>query len=220
MHLKVDSREQNESIMDTLSELGVDYEIEALTVGDYLWCDDCGNGVICIEHKSVMDFRSSVMNNHLDTQIHDIKQYPYYALFTVGDWRLAYGKAFKSPFTKRMKEHKILSIEVKHKVPCHHFEDPLSMVVGLIHLERTVEGQRGVEEVVRHTHTRNKHDANFQMYSAMDGMGYKKILSVMEDYPCILDLFDDFRSDGLRNYPRKKINKTTRDFLQRLVDCE
>ena len=213
MFLKVDTREKNEEILDLLAER-IEYELCSLSVGDYLWCNDDG-GVICIEHKSVNDFRSSLMSGHLDTQIADIKQYPHCGLFISGDWRTVYDKRQHS-FNRSMVKNKILSIGVKHGVPVYEFKYPTDFVDAIISIGDIVENGRAVNDVVRNTFTKNKLDANYQMYSAIDGMGRKKIEALMIDYPCIFDFFDDWNIG--HSFPKSIVNKTTENFLKRLRD--
>lgn len=217
MFLKVDSREKNMEILDLLSE-HILFEVCPLTVGDYMWCNEDGSGVICIEHKSVNDFRSSLMSGHLDTQMRDLKQYPHYGLFISGDWRTVFvnGK-YNSSFNRSSVKNKILSIGILHGVPVHEFKHPNEFVDAILALGEMESKSTGVMEVIRNTFTKNKQSPNYQMYSAMDGMGRVKIERLMKLYPCIFDFIDAWRDPSIP-FPKSLINKRTSEFLRDVVD--
>jgi len=62
----VDDRESRSSYKKHFEKLGIKYEQKRLPVGDYVYGD------ICIERKDMEDFASSVMSNHMETQLQNM----------------------------------------------------------------------------------------------------------------------------------------------------
>jgi ERCC4-type nuclease len=62
----VDNREHNTVILTKLKELGIDYEIKKLPVGDFTW-----NGII-VERKSINDFLYSTESCRIYTQLENM----------------------------------------------------------------------------------------------------------------------------------------------------
>lgn len=74
----VDNRERNSSVVSELVGMGYSVEWRQLAVGDYLV-----NGV-AIERKTVSDFKSSIVNKRIVSQLLELKQYPKSFLIVEG----------------------------------------------------------------------------------------------------------------------------------------
>lgn len=67
-------------VKKTAEAHGVECEVTALAVGDYLWEEDG----ICIERKEIGDFINSIRSGHLESQLLDMAQYEKPRLFISG----------------------------------------------------------------------------------------------------------------------------------------
>jgi len=214
MKLLIDTRERSNGLLDYLfANCQYSAETCTLVVGDYVWCNDDNSAVLAIEHKSVQDFYQSVMNGHLDTQIADLKQYPHYCVFIDGDWRSLYSRR-NTPYRVFSYNNKILSIECVHNVPVHHFRTTEELAKAILDVGKMLERNPShgmIEDVIRNKFTRNKLSPNYQMYSAIEGMGKKRIDELMKLYPHFTDFIIAYRN-GVE-FPKSLVNKKTREFL-------
>jgi ERCC4-type nuclease len=107
----IDYREKNSLIASHLIRLGFEVEFKELKIGDYIVRD------IVIERKTVQDFLSSMINNHLANQIEELKQYENKLLIIEGiseqEIYTENGKGINANAIRGF----ILSILLKHKVP-------------------------------------------------------------------------------------------------------
>ena len=215
MKLMIDTRERSNELLEYLNmHCACSVEMSALMVGDYVWCNDDNSAVLAIEHKSVQDFYQSVMSGHLDTQIADLKQYPHYCVFIDGDWRSLYSRR-NSPYRIFSYNNKILSIECIHNVPVHHFRTTQELGKAILDVGKMLERNPShgmIEDVIRNKFTRNKLSPNYQMYSAIEGMGKKRIDELMKLYPHFTDFIIAYRN-GVE-FPKSLVNKKTREFLE------
>ena len=212
MKLICDTREKSRELLEYVDAHYDNVLYSALHVGDYLWCNDDDETLLAIEHKSVSDFYQSTVSGHIDTQVADLKQYPHFCVFIDGDWRSLFRR--NSPCKPFAYNNKILSIECIHNVPVHHFRTTEELGKAIIDvgrmLERNPTGGR-IEDVIRNKFTRNKLSPNYQMYSALDGMGKKRIDELMKLYPHFSDFIQAYKS-GVE-FPKSIVNKKTREFL-------
>lgn len=74
----VDNRERNSLVASYLMEQGFEIEFKQLPVGDYL----IGN--TAIERKTVSDFKSSIINKRIFTQLTELKQFESCLLIVEG----------------------------------------------------------------------------------------------------------------------------------------
>jgi len=74
----VDHREKNSLVISELKALGFEIELKQLPVADYLVNN------IAIERKTISDFKSSIINKRIRSQLIEIKQYPQYLLILEG----------------------------------------------------------------------------------------------------------------------------------------
>ncbi len=61
-----DDRESRSTYKKNFEKLGIKYEQKRLAIGDYIYGD------MCIERKDFEDFASSVMSNHMETQLQNM----------------------------------------------------------------------------------------------------------------------------------------------------
>src|SRR3989344_7460398 len=107
----VDNRERNSLIPSLLMERGFEIEWQQLPVGDYLVNN------IAIERKTVSDFKSSIINKRIISQLLELKQYPKNLLIIEGleDFDLYYSEE------QNMHENAVrgflLSVALEFQVP-------------------------------------------------------------------------------------------------------
>ncbi len=70
----IDNRERNSLVASELMRLGFEIEFRQLQVADYLI------GSAAIERKTINDFKSSIINKRLFSQLAELKQYPNHFL--------------------------------------------------------------------------------------------------------------------------------------------
>ncbi len=76
--IEVDNRERNSLVPSLLMKQGFEVEFKQLPVADYLV-----NGV-AVERKSVSDFKSSIINKRIISQLLELKQYDKHLLLVEG----------------------------------------------------------------------------------------------------------------------------------------
>lgn len=76
--IEVDHREKNSLVVSELMKMGFEVEWKQLPVADYIV-----NGV-AIERKTVSDFKSSIINKRIMTQLLELKQYKKHLLIVEG----------------------------------------------------------------------------------------------------------------------------------------
>lgn len=74
----IDHREKNSLVASYLAHQGFQIEFQQLPVADYL----IGN--TAIERKTISDFKSSIINKRIISQLQEIKQYPKHILILEG----------------------------------------------------------------------------------------------------------------------------------------
>lgn len=74
----IDHREKNSSVASELMSLGFKIEFKSLPIADYIVKD------IAIERKSISDFKSSIINKRIFSQLLELKQYPKNILIIEG----------------------------------------------------------------------------------------------------------------------------------------
>ena len=74
----VDHREKNSLVISELQKIGFKIKFEQLPVADYLINN------IAIERKTISDFKSSIINKRIISQLQELKQYPKHILILEG----------------------------------------------------------------------------------------------------------------------------------------
>lgn len=82
--IEVDSREKNSLLPSELVALGFDVEFKQLAVGDYIVKG------IAIERKTISDFKSSIIDKRIITQLKELRQYKQCILLIEGIGRDMY----------------------------------------------------------------------------------------------------------------------------------
>ncbi len=80
IHMYIDHREKGSGIVKDLVEKGVEVDLTALDVGDYLL-----SSRVCVELKLVPDFVDSIIDGRLLQQLPDLKKYERPILIVQGD---------------------------------------------------------------------------------------------------------------------------------------
>jgi ERCC4-type nuclease len=107
----VDYREKNSMVASELIHLGFEVEFLELKVGDYLVNN------IAIERKTVSDFISSMINNHLRKQLDELQQYENKLLLIEGlEEHELYSDNSEGMNANAVRGF-LLSILLKHKIP-------------------------------------------------------------------------------------------------------
>lgn len=79
LKITIDHREKNSLIPSELSSLGFKTEFKQLPVADYIINN------IAIERKTISDFKSSIINKRIISQLLELKQYPQHFLIIEGN---------------------------------------------------------------------------------------------------------------------------------------
>ncbi len=106
--IEVDNREKNSLVASELANLGIEIEFKHLPIGDYIV-----NGIV-IERKTISDFKSSIINKRIVSQILEIKQFPEQLIILEGisEEDIYSGTIHENAFRGFM-----LSIALEYKVP-------------------------------------------------------------------------------------------------------
>ncbi len=104
----IDNREKNSLVVSELIKLGIEAEFKQLPVADYLTKD------VAVERKTLSDFKSSIINKRIISQLLELKQYSKAIL-------ILEGIESESPYSGIMHENAfrgfILSILTEYKIP-------------------------------------------------------------------------------------------------------
>jgi len=104
----VDNREKNSLVISNLIKIGFEIEFKQLPIADYIINDTA------IERKTISDFKSSIINKRLISQIQEIKKYPKHFI-------ILEGLETTDPYSGRIHENAfrgfLLSIALEYKVP-------------------------------------------------------------------------------------------------------
>jgi ERCC4-type nuclease len=108
----IDYREKNCLVASNLIRLGLEIEFKELKVADYIIHN------IAIERKTIPDFKSSMLNKRLFSQLEELKQYPNKLLVIEG---IEEQELYNDDHTEGINANAIrgflLSILLKHKIP-------------------------------------------------------------------------------------------------------
>ena len=108
----VDYREKNCLVASELKHLGLEVEFKELKVADYLVKN------IAIERKTISDFISSMINQHLINQLEELQQYQNKLLIIEGiNEQELYSDDNHSGVNANSIRGFLLSILLKHKIP-------------------------------------------------------------------------------------------------------
>jgi ERCC4-type nuclease len=70
LSITIDHREKNSLVISELNSLGFKMEFKQLPVADYIM------GKTAVERKTISDFKSSIINKRIISQLLELKQYP------------------------------------------------------------------------------------------------------------------------------------------------
>ena len=73
----VDYREKNSLVISDLVNLKIEVEFKNLPIADYLIND------IAIERKTISDFKSSIIDKRIFSQLKELRQYPKHLLILI-----------------------------------------------------------------------------------------------------------------------------------------
>jgi len=108
LNITVDNREKNSLVISYLIKLGFEIKFSQLPIADYIINN------IAIERKTLSDFKSSIVNKRLISQIQEIKQYPKHLI-------VLEGLESEDPYSGRIHENAfrgfLLSIALEYQVP-------------------------------------------------------------------------------------------------------
>jgi Fanconi anemia group M protein len=99
----IDVHEKNSLVMASLSELGIEFEIKSLEIGDYIVND------VVVERKTISDFISSMISKRLIKQLLEMQRYDKKIL-------LIEGEIDEKGFNPNAIRGMILSIELDMKI--------------------------------------------------------------------------------------------------------
>jgi len=192
----------------------IEYEVQPLKVGDYVWSDSN----ICIERKTVMDYVSSLQSGHLFSQLKDMQVYTERYLFISGDFstynKMCHLRKIPIKFTVDMRIGSLCSVAGHYGVKIIQFDNEKQLLKGIIKIQEKVEKAGEITGEIERT-TAHK-DNSIRMYLAMKGMGLKRCEKLKEIYPNYLDFFADVKNQRIENLniPKNIITKTTITFLE------
>lgn len=134
--IEIDNRERNALVPSLLMKEGFEVEFKQLPVADYLV-----NGV-AVERKTVGDFKASIINKRIFTQLMELKQYPYHLLLVEGiiEEDLYNGGINENAFRGFM-----LSVALEFKTPViftHDEKDTAKYLAVLV--RRSEKGETGI----------------------------------------------------------------------------
>lgn len=106
--IEVDNREKGSLVASELANLGIEIEFKQLPVGDYIV-----NGV-AIERKTISDFKTSIINKRIISQLLEIKQFPQqiFILEGISEENLYEGIIHENAFRGFL-----LSVALEYRVP-------------------------------------------------------------------------------------------------------
>lgn len=107
----VDHREKNSLVVPELIGMGFSIEWKQLPVADYIV-----NNSVAIERKTISDFKSSIINKRIMSQLLELKQYPVHCLILEGiedEYLYSVGNGLHENAFRGF----LLSILLEYKVP-------------------------------------------------------------------------------------------------------
>jgi len=104
-----DNRERNSLVISEIINLGIEIEFKQLPVADYLV-----NNSIAIERKTISDFKSSIINKRIISQLAELKQYPSPILIIEG---IESNQIYEGVIHENAFRGFILSIVNDYKIP-------------------------------------------------------------------------------------------------------
>ncbi|OIO81503.1 hypothetical protein AUJ84_01005 [Candidatus Pacearchaeota archaeon CG1_02_32_132] len=108
LNITIDNRERNSLVISELIKLGFKIQFSQLPVADYIIKDTA------IERKTISDFKSSIINKRIFSQLLEIKQYPKHFI-------ILEGLESEDPYSGTIHENAfrgfLLSIALEYRVP-------------------------------------------------------------------------------------------------------
>lgn len=209
--LRIDKREPKSMVKKVIKiakENNIDYEIEVLPVGDYVWDD-----YVVIERKTIPDFINSIRSGHLETQLLDMEQFPHAFLFISGKFENVNFIPYINNWTVNHTIGSLCSIAARYDVKILQFANDTQVAKAIFKIKEKVDKGKKTEAVKRHTKTLNYVKPSFALYMSIPGVGEKTALKLVEFYPNFLDFLQDYKDDKLK----VKVNKKAKEFLDSLL---
>lgn len=207
MQLKVDTRERNEELYDTLFELceqsGHTMVDENQVVGDYNWYQDDGSHTGCVvefKEMDTQDFFRSLQSGHLDTQLLDMEQYPHAFLIVGGKFN---PKDYRGRLTRKQFIAKLSSIGVRTTVKPLWFERITDAAQFIAEIPNQLNKGEKVDIIAtRHSKTRNRHDYNLNQFLALPTIGAKRGTELKEEYKTFYNFLSHAQKGEVPDLPK------------------
>jgi len=183
MELIIDSREPA-SQMRRLKRLEVDYNIQTLPVGDYLFKE---KGII-FERKTVEDLVASIRSGRLQRQLVNMQTYPYPYLIIIGSWKELFFR--KVQISQGQIAGMLASLAVRYKAKIIQVENENQAIRVMLKIEEKTEDgkEMGLEsfDFIR-TYIRTE-DIHLKMVCCIPGISMKKGKQILSKFS-LKDLF-------------------------------
>jgi len=183
--LKIDKREPKtiiRKVTKLAKENDVEYSVEVLPVGDYIW-DDC----IVIERKTIQDFINSLRSGHLETQLLDMEQYSHSYLMVSGKFESVTFNPYIKGWTVNHTIGALCSIAARYDVKMIQLANDTQLSKAIFKIREMVNKGRKTGVVKRHSKTLNVINPSFSLYLAIPGIGEKTAEKIDKAYPKFLD---------------------------------
>jgi len=173
----VDNRERNSLVASYLMEKGFEIEWKQLPVADYLV-----NGV-AIERKTISDFKSSIINKRIFSQLLELKQYPQHLLLIEGimDEDMYVGGMHENAFRGFM-----LSVLLEERVPIvftHDAEDTAKYISVLARKEKKVDNGLRASKIML-----SDEEKLYFILEGFPNVGPKKVRKLLEKFGSLREI--------------------------------
>lgn len=108
LNITIDNREKNSLVISELIKLGFKIQFSQLPIADYIINDTA------IERKTISDFKASIINKRIFSQLLDMKQYPKHFIILEG---LESQDLYSGTIHENAFRGFLLSIALEYKVP-------------------------------------------------------------------------------------------------------
>jgi len=187
----IDTREKNSMILANLLEQKANIKQEKLEVGDYL----IGN--LIIERKTQTDLINSLKTNHLQIQLHNLKQYPSTLL-------IIENSDTHSSIHPNSINGLLLSITLYHKIPIFH-------TTGTKHTAQTliqIASKNKTHHSIRPTKIPQTLEQQKQyILEGFPGIGPTKAKQLLETYPNLKTIFNSAEKELEKHLDTKTSEK-------------
>jgi len=176
----VDYREKNSMVASELMHLGFEVEFLELKVGDYLINN------IAIERKTVSDFISSMINQHLRKQLDELQQYENKLLLIEGIEEHELYSDNSEGMNANAVRGFLLSILLKHKIPIiftKNAEDTAKFIDVLARKKETESSLNATKKSF------NKKEQMQFIIEGFPGIGPKTAKKLLEKFKTMKNIF-------------------------------